>query len=46
VAGVSGFSDLLNPTVQLEEISWDVWSVLGVSFLVDGTVLRKSVEVR
>lgn len=44
-AGVSlrnSFQDLMNPTVQLEEITWDVWGVLGISFLIDGSVLQQT----
>lgn len=36
----------MNPTVQLEEISWDVWTVLGISFFIDGSVLRQSLQVK
>ena len=41
----AGFQDLLNPTVQLEEITWDVWGVLGISFFIDGSVLYQSIQV-
>lgn len=47
-AGVSlrnSFQDLMSPTVQLEEITWDVWGVLGISFLIDGTVLRQTLQL-
>lgn len=47
-AGVSlrnSFQDLMNPTVQLEEITWDVWGVLGISFLIDGSVLQQTVTM-
>jgi len=35
----------MNPKVQLEEITWDVWAVLGISFGIDGSVLYKSLKV-
>lgn len=47
-AGVSlrnSFQDLMSPTVQLEEITWDVWGVLGVSFLIDGSVLYQTMQL-
>lgn len=47
-AGVSlrnSFQDLLNPTVQLEEITWDVWGVLGISFAIDGSVLHQTFQL-
>ena len=47
-AGVSlrnSFQDLFNPTVQLEEITWDVWSVLGISFFIDGSVLYQTMQL-
>lgn len=42
---LAGFQDLMDPTVQLEEIGWDVWGVLGMSFIIDGSVLYKSIQV-
>lgn len=42
----AGFQDLFDPTMQLEEITWHVWTVLATSFAVDGRVLYKSIQVR
>lgn len=44
-AGVSmthAIGDLMHPS--LHEISWEVWSVLGLSFAVDGWVLTKTIQ--
>lgn len=46
-AGVSGWSSiqaLMNPSVELQAIGWEVWSVLGVAFAVDGAVLYKTLQ--
>lgn len=46
-AGVSGWSSmqaLISPSVELHAIGWEIWSVLGVAFAVDGAVLYKTVQ--
>ncbi|TYZ62716.1 hypothetical protein PybrP1_008558 [[Pythium] brassicae (nom. inval.)] len=45
-AGVTithGVQSLLHPPEQLV-LSWEVWTVLGASFLIDGYVLRRAVQ--
>ncbi len=46
-AGVSGWSSmqaLISPSVELHAIGWEVWSVLGIAFVIDGAVLYKTVQ--
>jgi len=46
-AGVSAWSSmqaLISPSVELHAIGWEVWSVLGVAFVVDGAVLYKTIQ--
>ncbi|CAN0236012.1 unnamed protein product [Ectocarpus sp. 6 AP-2014] len=46
-AGVSmrhSIEELINPTVALDKVGMEVWSVLGLSLLVDGYVLVKTFE--
>eukprot|EP00903_Cladosiphon_okamuranus_P009592 g9131.t1 len=46
-AGVSmrhSIEELINPTVALDKVGMEVWSVLGFSLLVDGYVLVKTFE--
>lgn len=43
-AGISGWNslkDIVNPALELHSIGWEVWGVLGVSFVVDGYVLTQ-----
>jgi len=41
VSGTQAWGELMEPS--LSEITWQVWSVLGFSFVVDGYVLSKTV---
>jgi zinc transporter 9 len=44
-AGVSmthAIGDLMHPSLNV--INWEVWGVLGLSFVVDGYVLRKTIQ--
>ena len=46
-AGVSAWSSLqalISPSVEVHAIGWEVWSVLGVAFVVDGAVLYKTIQ--
>jgi zinc transporter 9 len=46
-AGVSAWSSmqaLISPSVELHAIGWEIWSVLGVAFAVDGAVLFKTIQ--
>lgn len=46
-AGISGWNslkDILNPALELHNIGWEVWAVLGVSFSVDGYVLTQTLR--
>ena len=43
-AGISSWNsikDMLDPTLELHSIGWEVWTVLGVSFSIDGFVLSQ-----
>ena len=43
-AGISSWNsikDILDPSLSLHSIGWEVWTVLGVSFTIDGYVLAK-----
>lgn len=41
VSGTQAWGELMEPS--LSNISWEVWSVLGLSFLIDGYVLQKTI---
>ncbi|CAM9889355.1 unnamed protein product, partial [Ascophyllum nodosum] len=46
-AGVSmrhSIEELINPTIALEKVGYEVWSVLGVSLLIDGYVLVQALQ--
>lgn len=40
----AALNNLMDPAIQLHEVSWDVWGILFTSFAVDGVVLSKTVE--
>ena len=45
-AGVSMWNsvrDLVNPALALHTIGWETWSVLGLSFVIDGYVLSTTI---
>ena len=41
VSGTQAWAELMEPS--LNDITWEVWSVLGLSFVIDGYVLTKTV---
>ena len=41
ISGTQAWAELMEPS--LNDISWEVWSVLGFSFAVDGYVLTKTI---
>jgi solute carrier family 30 (zinc transporter), member 9 len=46
-AGISmwnSVSSLINPSLELHSVGWETWTVLGVAFVVDGTVLYKTLQ--
>ena len=46
-ACVSGFTstmDIINPKLVVEAVGMETWGVLGISFLIDGLVLSKTVS--
>lgn len=46
-AGVSMWNSvqsLLAPSIELHSVGWETWTVLGVAFAIDGTVLYKTMQ--
>eukprot|EP01038_Epipyxis_sp_PR26KG_P011276 gene11276-15128_t len=46
-AGISGWNSigsLINPVLAIDNLGFELWSVLGISFIVDGWVLSQTVK--